>query len=1563
MQLFLLMILSAFMGGYYYLGSPALNIGHDFLPESVRTKTLIMCVINEHKKALDDNSKNLRGNDFEFEKTSPCAKSKEIITKKFCMVEDTISPNCYLQEGEGENASYLAEHYFTTFVDIPKNLSQSKILDFVKTMSGGLPNLGILFKTENEEFVILNPQTMTDSVSIKNPLIGANSLRKGQLIYFSHHSTSEVEAIAENSDWEALECENTSDIKVFDGETQSWACRPFESFKKCFGDSIENEKGDCIPNQNKKVSCPVDQRSSFNYDASAWECKRRISISCTPEETLAWIITPSPGKYICVNNEEFDDSSCEDLVKNPATGEWETVRLGGTSGGYPCGPCEIHKSGGCDENCFPDPASVSENLCAGANCGYDEGGWKTDSDDCDADENGVIGNCARNKAIYWKNSINRWKCVDCYPLPVKSSEELGINYQTCLNATIRTEDSISSASCSHTNNNYTTIETDDGCYLTTDDNGEDFLNCSFVNGEGEFGVNGEKGFFCDLDGINDQKVCSNLGHSNWAWYDYSSGGVGTCYDPYDENDILQALPEGELALDDLAIYEGSYSFGCPSGYERFREENDQISECKNKFCDIAIPRLNIAQDGCKSGYVEILNDSDSEKCFYCWIPEENFTLPTITQQSSDFFPAQNISKNAQIFEANENGGDTFEYYTACERSLGECDEDNIGDFSCFKNPVNNYCLDTIKAHNSPPGWKRTWSETEGEWSDAIPDWCSENNYPEEGVEADAETCPLSYQTKLLGSEINNILSACLYCLPEPYEANEIAILFDDPLTTPPNITSPQQPGAWQIQNCIEGAPESVKNDQPELDPYVGTNFAYSENFCELASNTDNCANGLERAWNGSWGGCDIIWCEGRETDIDRTGAYIPILKTTDAGYCLYMWRPPYAGTPPYSIGDNFTDWTAYYYKNINWSVASINYANDKNGDGDIEELSYEQLDGFYVDATNPNFEKGYVQNWTDDDIGWKVTTNWCPEETRTEIEFPDAIFPKTGWLNEIPTTHCFNEAQPTLNIWNSCDTDECHKGDTECFNSCLHTSCIGGGCYLTEEPEEYLTNKPVKSTWSSVLGWSDLVVEECEPNNIPPVSNYYFYLKKLKEDSSGNYCADVWKPEYEKWSDCIEEGCHFYSPFDISVDDFYECQGEECDDPVTEDYSVVPNTETGNNTTHCFRNISSRYWLDEEGWSNDCSLNYCDGSTMHDTEFLLKAIEDTRPSPDIPNCGENTKPAPHKVLAEECISDGTYDTSLETLKETCNGFADSNTECFYENNDVISSMEYHYETSSVSVCGTGGTIETGIWDKTTEWDTSLPGKWNTGIDRNCSADASADSVNESLYTDFDYLWDYYPATEYTGSCGTGLVASGRVYADDEGVPYEPPRKCKYCGVDTVTGMTYLAEMHTFYIDDKDTPDPVDDQVNCAFPAPPILDDSSCPTGTATGIAWGIPSDPSFEDIGSTETYWWWCLESETPISTKYIVPYNEDEPPNLPYACLTGIYNCQTPTLETDDKVYCGVEDGGIFPIVIDAGSLLSQAEAFVDKAGADLNHAGGKVVCGSDGNVKGWKIKTYPPE
>ncbi|MBN2779921.1 MAG: hypothetical protein JXQ74_02525 [Alphaproteobacteria bacterium] len=1249
MQIFLLMLLSTFMGGYHYLSSPALNIGHDFLPESVRTKTLIMCVINEQKKALDDNSKNLRENGYEFEKTAPCAKSKDVITTKFCMQDGQISPDCYGQEGSGEESNYLSDHYFITRTDLPKDMSQSTALDYIKKMSGGLPNLGLLFKGEDDKYVVLNPQTMTETVSIPEQLIGANSLRKHQIVYFSHHTPSEVEAIAESSEWEALKCSKESDIKVFDGETQTWGCRPFDNFKKCFGDTIEDSKGNCIPNLGKKITCSSDERATFNYEALAWECKRKVSVVCQANETLGW----NGSKYVCMYNEKFTGKDCEDLVFNDTTQDWETVRLGGSAAGYPCGACEINQSGTCDDTCFPDPSTIPENLCAGPNCAYEcdteEGcGWIKD---CNGGQN-----CSDYKTIYWESNANKWHCVNCYPLKVKKQFKRGDT--GCFSATIRdTEGLISIESCDHNGAQYQGGVSGDSCTLQENDKKEYELQCVFT-GSGEFGEDGsgEKRFFCDTDDINDTNICGSLSNTTWAWYEYQGKSPG-CMDPYDQDTDLQVLNKDTTKIPTLYDYNGKkYTFGCPSGYYRPRTaKGQQLQACKKRVCD-NLPENNQqltptyserrTADGqdCKAGYIDILRTSlytHEGECFYCWIPPEDFEEPGPKERNYvwklppdkieiEYFSVQTTTKSGQYDQTS-----TFEHYTACEKG-NQCQEwktspGAYAEISCYKDD-DGFCLDAPSAHNSPPGWQRTWSN--GAWSDPTPNWCNDSgtpNFPQDESGQLLNTwdtksqgrCPPNYQTKLNGRVANGVFTACLYCLPQPFKVSEVSSLLSgdpNPLPTDPEgdpiIEKPQQPGAWQLNRCYDDVAESeysladLSNVTKWTDPdYSGLKYAYAPNYCDISIVSEGCALGTKRSWVGGWSNCEPNLC--RSEDKDRTGMNIPMLfKDGDGNYCVYMWRPPYNGVPPYrDENSTFSDWSAYYYKEIIWHTDGTNYIdylNDHDHDGQISGLypRGENLDddGYYLDKDLEYNEDGHNYTWADE-TGWTRKQIWCGTTPTINDIQPDSLFPTTGQLEGSGAEACYNTVQPTLSVWKTCKSMYCES--TDCmsnseFKTCLFTECTNNaGCVKNTEANDFefcTVGQPSISPWDPATGWQDCETNWCRDE---PGRKQGKYIKVLDEEET---CLYAWKPEYveslwENWKNTYAfdvPGTDETIYLEEAVVVASNCCVEGADSYLQDGGEIVFNTG--------FKVI---WESDTVGWK--IRPNWCDGEGLADTMYPKKA--------------------------------------------------------------------------------------------------------------------------------------------------------------------------------------------------------------------------------------------------------------------------------------------------------------------------------------------------------------------
>ncbi len=606
-----------------------------------------------------------------------------------------------------------------------------------------------------------------------------------------------------------------------------------------------------------------------------------------------------------------------------------------------------------------------------------------------------------------------------------------------------------------------------------------------------------------------------------------------------------------------------------------------------------------------------------------------------------------------------------------------------------------------------------------------------------------------------------------------------------------------------------------------------------------------------------------------------------------------------------------------------------------------------------------------------------MATYWCDD---VDYGVPTDVFPFIGKLDG----DCFRKAQPTLEIWQTAKTESnCPAGNcnTSAFNQAIYDACEENSCSTEDNPPTiaYISAKPFFSNWGND-GWSELEINNCgTPENKEFVA--------MSENASGNSCLDTYIPEYSNWNtgttfenfnalsindkisfsfencgtscedtlnlsamcsglpfvirtwnnaegwdtncevdwlnttnnppagankrflvpnpankailwrpDFSTWGANQNSTWDTYEDSnssfsAYSCDGNECNNDANEISTVL---ETGTIDTDCYKNISSRTWTDSQGWNVDCSVNMCGGS--ENSNMLLKAVVDGDP---ISHCGENIIPAPHRPLEA-------------SLRQECNGEVGENFDCFYESG--YSGGGFSYEEPTVAKCPSDD------WDKLTNWNDG----WGACEDRVCET-SDLPSANDAPYAGFEYLRDYYPPS--VSNCGEGLVAGGSSHIST--------KNCKYCKPDTVSNMTCPDGMHTFYTNSSG-------KVDCGFPAPPI---PTCPTGfvyNAEGdLFWNIPISPSFTNIGTTKTYWWWCTATnggEDIISTRYVIPSSITQS----YQCNTGISNCSLSS--TDGRVNCGNK-------VINCNNI-DESQNFLNLL--DDN----KVACGSNGIVKGWKIE-----
>lgn len=212
--------------------------------------------------------------------------------------------------------------------------------------------------------------------------------------------------------------------------------------------------------------------------------------------------------------------------------------------------------------------------------------------------------------------------------------------------------------------------------------------------------------------------------------------------------------------------------------------------------------------------------------------------------------------------------------------------------------------------------------------------------------------------------------------------------------------------------------------------------------------------------------------------------------------------------------------------------------------------------------------------------------------------------------------------------------------------------------------------------------------------------------------------------------------------------------------------------------------------------------------------------------------------------------------------------------------------------------------------------------------RNCSS-GDLPSNTTDPYSNYDYLYNYFPPFVYGSSCASGYQETGLSYGS-----FDPARHCRYCGVNIVENMSCPGSMWTYYSDENN-------KVNCGFPAPPTMTCSSGMSVADPGILWDFPFDPDNWSTPLTEvkTYHYYCADStENVFEVHYIIPDSSQS-----YSCgVSGTY------LTTDDPV----SNNTLRVLNYDGISITFDT----NNSAADFYNITQSLICPSTGNVKGWK-------
>ena len=341
MNIFLIMLLSLFMAGYYMIGSPNQTvIQHDDAAISYSDlRSVAQCAVAVHNAAL-------AGGEFQ----DVCVQQNQISSQYICMDSKFAVIDCE----KYDNPTYRYVYTMTGTLDSSDFNEMMNILEQDFSASG---TFGIY-----QQGVILSGGTTTKRAvpeSVQKKL----ELQDGQLIYVTKYNLPES-----NVDFESV---NAADIICPAGTTKTyrfgrWQCIGYNIKTGCGGDTIwDSDLMECVADETRKPLCSGEQTAVLVDDL--WECVDPFGERSCPDgmvarlnyDNLAWECVTDTNKITTASKCSFDTKSVS-VTKFGATVRNKT---------NPCTDCEkmVVNEEDCSFVCLPDTSKINNPSCYAGN--------------------------------------------------------------------------------------------------------------------------------------------------------------------------------------------------------------------------------------------------------------------------------------------------------------------------------------------------------------------------------------------------------------------------------------------------------------------------------------------------------------------------------------------------------------------------------------------------------------------------------------------------------------------------------------------------------------------------------------------------------------------------------------------------------------------------------------------------------------------------------------------------------------------------------------------------------------------------------------------------------------------------------------------------------------------------------------------------------------------------------------------------------------------------------------------------------------------------------------------
>ena len=340
MNIFLIMLISLFMAGYYMFFAPNARMPEQETDAAIAVsdlKSVAECALAVHNAQIS-------GGVFD----DVCVAQNEITSKSVCLDNRGGITQCGATGTKRSNASFIITT--TGAIDVADYNNMMEILeqDFATSGTFGIYQDGVIVSggTSSKRNV---PESVQKEFNLQN----------GQLVYMTHYDTPDAERTFTNPGADNLTCPAGTTKTYRFGR---WQCLGYNMKTSCGGDMIwDYGTMECVPDESRKPLCTGNQTAVMNE--GLWECVSPFADRQCPVGMIARLNYENL-EWECVEdmNMVSAPSKCSAPTKRAIRGrDGATLRLASTA----CNDCEkaIIDETTCTATCVPNPDKLNSPSC------------------------------------------------------------------------------------------------------------------------------------------------------------------------------------------------------------------------------------------------------------------------------------------------------------------------------------------------------------------------------------------------------------------------------------------------------------------------------------------------------------------------------------------------------------------------------------------------------------------------------------------------------------------------------------------------------------------------------------------------------------------------------------------------------------------------------------------------------------------------------------------------------------------------------------------------------------------------------------------------------------------------------------------------------------------------------------------------------------------------------------------------------------------------------------------------------------------------------------------------